>query len=312
MRVLVTGASGFVGRVLTEQLLSQGHEVVALAGREESKAHEHSRPRLKTIKVDLLATGDLRPIMRGIHAVVHLAGQAHVRSGSRRDGRELFWPLNVDATRRLADAASSTGVGRFVFISSIGVNGDESIRPFRETDTPNPHSHYAESKLAAEQVLASLDLDTVIIRPPLIVGPGSKGNLRLMAKAVRHGLPFPDVHPANCRSLAGVSSLSQFITTCIDHPRAANQLLLFSDKPAISTADLLRRIAKAQGRSARLVAVPKSVMAASANLVGMSSAMGAFWKTLEVSMDRSEELLGWTQRCSLDQEIWQAARFILD
>ena len=307
MRVLLTGGGGFIGRFLALELNKQGHDV-RIPGRSPLPAELSHMSSVEHIDFDLLKSSDYREIVAGCDAIIHLAALAHVRRGGGEDVEASFTSLNVDVTERLAQAAAKQKC-RFVFLSSIGVNGEENVTPFDENDEPRPSSHYAMSKLAAERkVMALSGLEWTIVRPPLVVGPGAQGNLGMIQKLLRKGFPFPRVFPGNRRALVGVRNLSAFIGLCLTHPAAVRQLFVIADEPHLSTSDLVVTLARGMGKTPLMLPMPAFIVKLMARFLGRTSAFGAFWKCLAINSDKAVRLLGWRQIHSLDAEIANAAQ----
>ncbi|RYE07436.1 MAG: NAD-dependent epimerase/dehydratase family protein [Hyphomicrobiales bacterium] len=310
MRILLTGGSGFVGKQVLSDLLNAGHELVELrrVARTEPLQSQHQQA-----IIDLAVTQDFYPLMDGIEAVVHLAAQTPARGKRTHATSADLWRTNVEVTRRLGEAATRKGVRRFVFLSSINVHGHESVRPLKEDDPFDPRSDYARSKVAAERALDVLeDLPFVILRPPLVLGQGLKGNLGLVSKLARQGVPLPAVLPENRRSFVGLRDLSGFISECLIHPSAARQHFLVADPQPISTAELFRLFARAGGHEARLVPLPRPVVAVPARLARQESSLGALWMNLEAAAPaKATQLLGWTPRHTLESEVQHAVQTAL-
>jgi nucleoside-diphosphate-sugar epimerase len=261
---------------------------------------------------DLTATTDWAFAAAGQQVVIHAAARVHVINETASDPLTAFQVVNVDATLNLARQAVSAGVKRFVFISSIKVNG-ESTEPghaFTEADTPNLQDAYGQSKHEAEQGLRQLSADTgmevVIIRPPLVYGPGVKANFASLMRAVQRGWPLPLGTVHNQRSLVALDNLVDFIVTCITHPRAANQTFLVSDGEDLSTPDLIRRMARAVNRPARLLPVPVWALKAGALLLGKGDAVQRLCGNLQVDISKSRTLLGWNPPISVDEGLRRA------
>jgi nucleoside-diphosphate-sugar epimerase len=306
MRLVVTGSSGFLGSATVAYLARAGHEVLALDSPRAPKSAPE--PGVTRTRVDLLKVADFAPMLEGYDAVLHIAGRAHVTRGGPEDSAATFRPLNVDVTARLAEGATKAGVGRFVFVSSISVNGDRPAAPITELDAPAPSSHYGRSKLAAERaVCAQESLPWVIVRPPLIVGPGATGSLGALLKLLETGLPLPFASLNNRRNIAGLDNLIAFLELCCIHPKAMKEVFLYADQPALSTADLVRILSKAQQRKVLLVPVPAKVIAIGARLIGRGSALGGLWQSLEMDMAKARGLLGWSQPHPVDYSIREAA-----
>jgi nucleoside-diphosphate-sugar epimerase len=308
--VLVTGASGFIGRALTTRLLGSGRFAVKASVRHPSS--------LLSDGIEQVVTGDLGPdtnwqaALSGADIVVHLAARAHVLSESTVDPLAEFRRVNVDATMNLARQACAAAVRRFVFVSSIGVNGNSTTgAPFSERDAPRPQEAYAVSKHEAEQALRALPvecgLETVVIRPPLVYGPGAPGNFGRLCRLVQRAplLPFGAVH--NRRSLVALDNLVDFIVTCMEHPSGARETFLVSDGEDLSTADLIRRLARAMGRPPRLLPIPPSVLMAGATIVGRREMAQRLIGSLQVDISKARRILGWVPPVSVDEGLRRAA-----
>jgi len=213
--------------------------------------------------------------------------------------------VNVDSTLNLANQAAEAGVKRFIFISSIGVNGVINTQPFTEDDTPNPVDFYAQSKWEAEQGLWEVQRETgmelVIIRPPLVYGPNAPGNFGSLMRWVNKSIPMPLGAIHNKRSLVAVDNLVDLIITCIDSPAAANQVFLAGDGEDLSTTELLRGVAKAAGVSSRLIPVPATVLMFVASILGKKAVAQRLLGSLQVDISKARDLLGWTPPLSVEE-----------
>ncbi len=278
MKVLVTGASGFVGRAVAARLLSAGHQVRAAV-----RAPASAPPGTQAVAIgDLARPIDWGAALEGVDAVVHLAARVHVMRDTAADPDAAFAAVNLEATRRLAEAAVVAGVHRFLFASTVKVLGERTAlgHPFRDDARPAPEDAYGRSKLAAEELLMAMPrLGPVVLRPPLVYGPGVRGNLRALARLVRQGLPLPFGRLANRRSLVGVSNLAQAVELCLTHPDAAGRRLLAADWHP-TTAELVGALAAAGGGRARLLPVPGFLFRA-ASVVG-GGAIARLTQSLEV------------------------------
>ncbi len=249
-----------------------------------------------------------------VASVVHCAARVHVMHDAAVDSLAAFRAVNVDGTMNLARQAATAGVKRFVFISSVKVNG-ESTQPgtaFTEADNPNPQDAYGQSKHEAEQGLRQTALDTgmevVIIRPPLVYGPGVKANFAALMRAVQRGWPLPLGAVHNQRSLVALDNLVDFIAVCRTHPQAANQTFLVSDGQDLSTTELIRGMAQAAGVPARLLPVPVWALQAGAKLLGKGDAVQRLCGNLQVDMSKATQLLGWVPPVSVDEGLKLAMR----
>ena len=251
-------------------------------------------------------------VLVGITNVVHLAARVHVMHDNVADPLAVFRAVNVEGTLSLALQAAAAGVKRFVFISSVKVNGESTPpgRAFAETDAPNPQDAYGQSKHEAEQGLRQLSADTgmevVIIRPPLVYGPGVKANFAALMRAVQRGWPLPLGAVHNQRSLVALSNLVDFIVTCITHPQAANQTFLVSDGQDLSTTGLVRGMAQAAGVPARLLPVPVWALQAGATLLGKGDAVQRLCGNLQVDISKARTLLGWVPPVAVEEGLRRA------
>lgn len=246
--------------------------------------------------------------------VVHSAARVHVMNDTESDPLAAFRRVNVDGTLALARQAIAAGVKRFVFISSIKVNGEGTApgRPYAANDTPQPQDPYGTSKLEAETALQALARDTglevVIVRPVLVYGPGVKANFLNMMRWLDRGIPLPFGAIDNRRSLVAVENLVDLVVTCIGHEAAANQVFLVSDGEDLSTTGLLRRMGQALGRPARLLPVPAGLLSAGAKALGKGSLSQRLCGSLQVDISKTRDLLGWRPPIDVDTALRAAAR----
>jgi len=315
--ILVTGAGGFVGGAVLRRLRVQQRDVRGVLRREPSaEASAWPAGAQHALVADLAADTDWRAALHGIDAVVHCAARVHVMRESGSDALAAFRRVNVDGTLALARQAAEAGARRFVFVSSIGVNGAETFeRAFTADDAVAPHSPYAQSKHEAEQALRALaaacGLELVIVRPPLVVGPGAPGNFAQLLKALHRRLPLPLGGLRNRRSFVALDNLVDVLLACIDHPAAAGHTLLVSDGEDLSTPALLRRAGAALGTPARLIPVPAALLRGAARLAGRGELAQRLCGSLQVDIDKTQRLLGWAPRVSVDEALAGAARHFL-
>lgn len=260
----------------------------------------------KTCLVETLnADTDWSAAVEGQQVVIHLAARAHITGSEAADALAEYRQTNVDGTLRLAREAAASGTSRFIFISSIGVNGNTSETPFTEADTPAPAELYAQSKWEAEQALWEVQRDTgmelVILRPPLVYGPGAPGNFGSLMRWVKRGIPLPLGAVQNRRTLIALDNLVDLIITCIRHPQAANQVFLAGDSQSVSTSALLRGIATAMGKPARLLPVPEAVLMTGATLLGKKAVAQRLLGSLQVDNSKARNLLGWEPPVSVEE-----------
>jgi nucleoside-diphosphate-sugar epimerase len=298
--VLVTGARGFVGRPVVEALVAAGHRVTG-AVRMQAQGAKTVEGYREVVAGELGPDTDWREALAGAAVVVHLAARVHQMQDRAADPLAEFRRVNVEGTRRLAEQAAAVGVKRFIFVSSIKVNGEGTApgRAYQETDEPAPADPYGISKHEAEEALrqvgARTGLEVVILRPPLMVGRGVKGNLASLAGAIRRGRPLPfGAITENRRSLLDVRNLADAIVCCAVHPRAAGEVFLVSDGVPVSTAELTRRVGKAAGRAPRLMPVPVGLLRIAGRLAGKGAAVGRLTGSLLIDDSKIRTMLDWT------------------
>ena len=299
MRVLVTGATGFVARMVIPLLVERGHSVRAVVRRPDIPVPQAA---------ETVTIGDIGPstiwgnALQGMDAVVHLAARVHVMRDRESDPLAAFRRVNTAGTRVLAEAAAAAGVKRLVYLSSVKALADES-RPeeLSEETEPDPHSPYGISKLEAERALAEIStrtgLEVVVIRPPLVYGPGVGGNFLRLMQAVDRGIPLPLGALENRRSLIFVGNLADAIQECLTHPKAAGGRFLVHDGRPMSTAELVRAIAEALGKPARLLPVPPSVLALAARLAGREAMLDRVAGSLVIDDGAIRRALNWRPPC---------------
>lgn len=292
MKILVSGANGFVGSALCPQLRSAGHDVVACVRRASGVLGE-------------IVVGSIDSATQWTHAiddceaVVHLAARVHVMNDKAADSLAEFRRVNVGGTLNLMRQAAAAGVRRFVFVSSVKVHGESTKpgQPFREIDALMPIDAYGQSKLEAEQGLwqlaAQTGVELVIVRPPLVYGPGVRANFQLLMRAVECGYPLPLVCVSNRRSLVNVENLILFIMTCVIHPAAANQAFLISDGEDLSTPELVTELAAAMGRVPRLFYLPLWLLKLGAMVVRRRSVLDRICSSLQLDISKARLALGW-------------------
>jgi len=301
-KILLTGATGFVGDgVLRRIIADKKYFVTAAVRRRLALGLE---PQIDVFSVgDLAANTDWTAALVGVDVVVHAAARAHIMSDEAVDPLVEYRSVNVDGTMALARQAVAAGVKRFIFISSIGVNGNINTAPFNETDTPAPAEPYAQSKYEAEiallQLASETGLEVVIIRPPLVYGANAPGNFRSLVKAISKGLPLPLGAIHNKRSLVALDNLVDLIIACIDHPAAANQIFLAGDGEDISTTQLLRGVANAMGKPSRLIPIPASWLMMAATVLGKKAVAQRLLGSLQVDISKARQLLGWAPPISV-------------
>ena len=309
--ILITGATGFVGKALLQRLLAddKSRRLVVFVRRDGLRWPEQVVP---------IVTGFLHPstkwsfTLEGVSVVVHCAARVHVMQDNVADSLTAFRDVNVGGTLNLARQAATAGVKRFVFISSVKVNGESTLpgRAFSEASAPNPQDGYGQSKHEAElglhQLAAETGMEIVIIRPPLVYGPGVKANFAALMRAVQRGWPLPLGAVHNQRSIVALDNLVDSIVTCITHPQAANQTFLVSDGQDLSTTELVRGMAHAAGLPSRLLPVPVWALQAGASLLGKGDALQRLCGNLQVDISKARSLLSWVPPMSLEEGLIRA------
>lgn len=299
--ILLTGASGFVGSSLLNALGLE-HKIVSVL---RKKPNNDINDILQVNAID--ASTDYSKVINSIDVVIHTAARAHVMKDESTDPLSEYRTVNLDGTLNLARQAAEAGVKRFIFISSIKVNGEQTKigSRYKSTDTPAPEDPYGISKYEAEQGLLTLaqntQMEVVIIRPPLVYGPGVKGNFASMIKLVKKGIPLPLGAIHNQRTLVGLDNLVDLISTCIDHPAAANQVFLAGDGQDMSTTELLQNVAKAMGKPSRLIPVPASLLMLSASVLGKKAVAKRLLGSLQVDISKTKEVLSWEAPVSVEE-----------
>lgn len=307
--ILITGGSGFIGFHLISALQSQGYTIRIL----QRSGQPLNFPNCEYFEQDITLDGDFRKIMNGVDAVIHLAGRAHKKDSQNEHNFEEFFSTNVVGTRNIANHAVSAKVKRFIFLSTVKVNGEETRRDhqFNASDPPEPEDMYAITKHQAEIELMNLTkssgMDFVIIRPPLVYGPGVKGNFLHLIRGVSSGLLWPLGSVKNKRSLVAIDNLIDLIIVCITHPLAANEVFLISDDQDISTPYLLKCIGEALSKRVRLFSVPVPWLLMIAGLVGKREVMRRVCMSLQVDISKTKNILGWTPIITFEDAIKKTA-----
>lgn len=312
-RVLVTGGGGFVGSALIDRIVRDGCFEISTSVRTERQI-----PGVRTYQVpDIDATTSWSAALEGVDVVIHTAARVHVMHDSANEPLTEFRRVNVEGTLNLARQASASGVRRFIFLSSIKVNGEstEPGRPFKPEDTPCPTDPYGISKMEAELALLALakqeEIEVVIIRPVLVYGPGVKANFLNMMHWLSKGIPLPLGAIHNARSLVGIDNLVDLIVTCVNHPAAVNQTFLVSDGEDLSTTQLLNKISNVLQKPLRLIPVPPWLLEVVARLMGKGDFSKRLCGSLQVDISKTRELLNWSPGTSVDQGLTNTVRYFL-
>lgn len=305
---LITGAGGFIGTALNLTLTGLERRT-----RGTFRAQPGDESPGSIVVGNLNAHTDWQLALEGVDAVIHLAGRAHVMRDTATDSLAEYRLVNVQATAKLARDAARQGVRRLIYLSSVKVNGEHTPdnHPFSEIDTPHPEDSYGRSKLEAEQVLRGIadetGLEVIILRPPLVYGPGVKGNFLRMMRLIDRGVPLPLASINNRRSLIYIGNLVDAIITCLDAPAAAGKTFLVSDGEDVSTPNLIRKLAGAMGRPSRMLSCPPTLLRIGAALLGKRAAAMRLTGSLAVDSALIRSELGWRPRYSMDQGLNETA-----
>lgn len=304
--MLVTGSNGFVGRALCSTLRAGGASVRAAVRNGAADGQVNVG--------NLNGSTDWRAALAGCEVVFHLAARVHVMSDVDEDPLRAYREVNLDGTLNLARQAVAAGVRRFVFVSSVKVNGEATTtQPFRASDVPQPCDPYGVSKMEAEQALQQLGRDTglevVIVRPPLVYGPGVKANFLNLIKLVQKGVPLPFGSIRNFRSMVALDNLVDLLIVCSKHPAAPGHVFMVSDGDDLGIKELVTKIARAMHKRVLLVPVPVSLMAGAAKLLGKQGVIDRLAGSLQVDIASTQSTLGWrpvvTPQAAIDKTVEQ-------
>ncbi len=303
MNILITGANGFVGRELCQRLTKTDHQIIALS---RSVITSNNIRHFEVTHFD--GNTDFSEALKGVDVLIHLAGRAHVMNDHSSDPYLAYAETNIEVTKNLASQAAASGVKRFIFISSVKVNGEKTLNEaFNEKCSPHPEDNYGKTKFEAElalQLIAkSTNIKVVIIRPPLIYGKGVKANFKNLIKLCQHRLPLPFGAIHNKRSMVYIENLVDFIITCSTHPKAVNETFLISDGEDVSTTYLIRLIREALGVHSRLIPIPQHWLVFLLSLIGKKQLATRLCGNLQVDISKAKTLLGWKPPFSLKQGI---------
>ncbi|MBF0557319.1 MAG: NAD-dependent epimerase/dehydratase family protein [Nitrospirae bacterium] len=314
MRVLVTGANGFVGRALCDALLKNGHYVRGAVRSKEKVFHAGG--------IDFCSVGDIGPdtewrgAMEGIDIVVHLAGRAHITNKAEIDGDKLLQEIDSIGAERLGHAAAKAGISRIVYLSTVKVCGDRTEdRPFTEIDLPRPADTYGFFKMKAEEALRHIGgkegTEIVIVRPPLVYGPGVKANFLRLLDIISHGFPLPFALVDNSRSFIYLGNLVDAIVICVEHPSAAGNIFLVSDGRDVSTPQLIRMIAAAMGKRARLVPVPAALLSILGRLTGKRAEVERLTGSLRIDSSKIRKTLNWGPPFTMEEGVHETVKWYM-
>ncbi len=316
-RVLVTGANGFVGRYVCRTLIASGFSPIA--GVRDLRIWpelQQAIPGLNEVSLlgDLGTNPKLLDSLSGASVVVHLAARVHMMRESARDPLEEFRKVNVNGTKSIALAAAAAGVRRLIFVSTVKVHGEStSDKPLSEDTPSNPEDPYSISKWEGEEALravaAGTGLEVVIVRPPLVYGPGVGGNFLRLIKLVDRALLLPWPKTTNCRSIVGVENLADFLARCVDHPETAGRTFLVKDSEDVSTRELITRLARFLDRPLRLFPIPEGLFRFAARLASKQDAASRVLDSLVIDSGRAQRLLEWNPPMTLDEGLAETARW---
>lgn len=308
VNIFITGANGFVGKALCEELLSRKFHVRAVVRSAEKQKQliEKFREIECGVQENFHKT-DWLPFLEGIDTIVHLASRVHVMNEQLENPLNEYRRINVNLTEQLAEAAIKAGVKRFVYISSVKVNGEVTTenQKFKESDIPCPQDFYAQSKLETEQALqkiaANSDLEIVILRPPLIYGEGVKANFLKLIQTINKGWPLPLGAIHNQRSLIYVKNFADAIIACIQNEKAKGQIYLVSDNEDVSTPELIQKLAVAMNKPARLISIKPSWLKFVGKITGKQEAVQRLLSSLQIETSKIRDELGWIPAYTMEE-----------
>ncbi len=316
MRLIISGASGFLGSALLSKLSQQPSNQVLAIFRTPPKGGTNAAG-FATLIGKLEPNEDWSGIPRLCQALIHTAARVHVMKDASANPLGEYRRVNVEGTLNLARQAAAAGLRRFIFLSTLKVNGESTPagKAYTADDKPAPLDPYSVSKWEAEQglreIAARSGMEIVIIRPPLIYGPGVKGNFLSMARWLKRGIPLPLGAIRNQRSMLNLDNLLDLIVVCIAHPAAANQTFLASDGEDLSTPDLLRRTGAALGKPARLIPVPVWLLKATAAPLGKAGIVQRLCESLRADISKTRRMLDWSPAASVDEGLRRTAESLL-
>ncbi len=311
-KALVTGANGFVGRALCKRLLIDGWQVRGTV--RSSSQLDHLPTGVDGFKVgDVGPDTDWTEALLGVEAVVHLAARVHVMKDSASNPFSEYHKINLMGSERLARSAAEYGVKRFIFMSSVKVNGEENLKAYKEGDAPAPRDSYGISKMRAEnrlkEITAESQMDLVILRPPLVYGPSVKANFLELMKIVDRRMPLPLLNINNRRSFIYLGNLVDAILTCMKHPGAAGQTYFVSDDEAVSTTDLIRKVASALNKSPRLFYFPGILLFVMGRIIGKGPFVDRLIGSLTVDISKIRQELGWKPPFTMEYGLQKTAEW---
>lgn len=312
--ILLTGATGFVGKAILKRLMQQPKLMIRTYGRRVPVSLSVENVcAVSHVIGEISRTVDYTPAISDVDVVIHCAAQTHVMDKSVNNAANIYTDINIDGVLNLARHAAAAGVRRFIFVSSIKVNGESTAigSAFKYTDNAMPEDPYGVSKAEAEdglwQISKETGMEIVIIRPPLVYGPGVKANFSSMMRLVSKSLPLPLGAIKNKRSMVALDNLVDLIVTCVEHPKAANQIFLVSDDQDMSTTELLQKMAHAFEKKAKLIPIPMSWIKWVATLLGKKVVADKLCGSLQVDITHTKETLGWKPPVTMEQQLAKIA-----
>ena len=313
-RILITGATGFVGNRLLAMLKDKGHECRAAIRRPSSAVDV---PVESIVVGNIDAHTDWTQAVNDVDVIVHLAARVHIMNDQAENPLVEFRKINLDGTRSLAEAAASAGVKRFVYISTIKVNGEATTnQPFTSQDDPSPSDPYAIAKWEAEKALQEISretgLEVVVVRPTLVYGPGVKANFLNLIKLVRKRIPLPLAGIKNKRSMVALDNLADLIISCCEHPAAPGHVFLAADDTPLSTAELIAKIARAFELRSPAFYFPPAIMAWLSRLLGKQAVWNRLAGSLAVDNSEARKVMDWTPITTMDEELKRIADSMKD
>ena len=308
--VLITGTNGFIGHSIVLTLVATGDYKVRAAIRKTSATLPQSVEVYENL--DISEKIDWTRALENIDIVIHCAARVHVMRDKSKDPIMDFRKVNTEGTLNLARHAASSGVKRFIFLSSLGVNGAEtSNNPFKADDIPQPYSPYTLSKMEAEfgllEISQTTKMSVVIVRPPLVYGTKAPGNFGLLMRIVKKRIPLPLGAVKNKRSFVFIDNLVDMIICCLSHPNATNQVFLVSDDEDLSTTILLKKMAMAFNKSTLLLPIPKFILYVAARAIGKSKVAQQLLGSLQIDMEKTKSLLEWKPPFSVEEALRKIA-----
>lgn len=311
-RVLVTGANGYIGQALCRRLVADGCQVIGTVRNSSNGVVQGIH---KAVTGDIQSFENWGPLLDGVAGVFHLAAHVHVLNERAKDRLSDFRRTNVEGTRKLLRACAARGVRKFIHLSTAKVHGEGRPTPYCEADALLPQDPYAISKAEAEQQVRSVgargDLETVVIRPPLVYGPNVKANFLKLIHMAHRRIPLPLASVDNRRSLVFLDNLVDFMVYCLSHPKAANHAFLISDGTDISTGGLYIKISEALGLKGRLFHVPPAILILLGQLTGKTAVVDRLCGSLTVDTTKAREMLGWQPPATIDRGIQETIDWYL-